>query len=501
MSLSDTKRKLLQRYMQSGAAAGPPSAALAPVRVMQVSAEPAPLTYAQEHMWQLETSRPGIPLLYNECIVLRMPGVLDVRAFERALAEIVRRHEIWRTNYEVRGGRLLQVVQPAAKDLRLPLLDLRTSPSIVRREEAKQAMRELVWEPFDLQAGPLFRARLVRIDDFEHWLLVSAHLSIVDGVSVYQILPSELAALYYAFSDNQPSPLSPLPVQFGDFARWERSWLQESEFSRQTSYWHCQLSGELPVLAWPTDRPRPLGQTFRGAIRPFAFSRALSEAVQQMGPRFGVSLFAILTAGFVTLLRHYSRQDEMILGTFSPSGRKRSEFVKLLGHFINPVPLRFDLTGEPSFCEFARRVQIVVSEAIANDDVPLDLLTRKIKLASDPSRNPLFTVGVSLQPPMPRSDPDWTVTSMDVESGGAFWDLYMAFISRPGVVKGRVQYNPDLFYSKTIAHMLDHLRQVLQRAIVDPKQSIAMLASHLEDGERPSADLEREAPEDSEDDD
>src|SRR5262249_25889491 len=146
------------------------------------------------------------------------------------------------TSYEVRGGQLLQVVQPAAKDLRLPLLDLRTSPSIVRREESKQAMRELVQEPFDLQAGPLFRARLVRMEDFEHWLLVSAHLSIVDGISVYQILPSELAALYHAFSDNQPPPLAPMPVQFRDFARWERSWLQESEFAQQITYWRCRLS-------------------------------------------------------------------------------------------------------------------------------------------------------------------------------------------------------------------------------------------------------------------
>src|SRR5262245_18438661 len=167
MSLSDTKRKLLQRYMQSSAAAGPPSAALTRARGIQMSADPAPLSHAQEHMWQRETSTPGIPLLYNECIALRMPGLLDVRDFERGLAEVVRRHELWRTNYEVRGGQLLQAVQPAAKDLRLPLLDLRTSPSIVRREEAKQAMRELVREPFDLQAGRLFRARLVRIDDFE----------------------------------------------------------------------------------------------------------------------------------------------------------------------------------------------------------------------------------------------------------------------------------------------------------------------------------------------
>jgi hypothetical protein len=490
MSLSEAKRKLLQRYLQSSAASVPPITAFPARSAVQTPGEPATLSYAQEHMWRREISRPGIPLLYNECIVLRMPGQLDIRAFERSFLEIVRRHEIWRTSYEVQKGQLLQVVHPVEKDLHLPLLDLRGCPSTVRKEQAKSAMRELVQEPFDLQAGPLFKARLIRIEDFEHWLVVSAHLSVVDGVSVYQIFPSELAALYQAFSHNQPSPLSPLTLQFGDFARWQRSWFQESEFARQITYWRSHLSGALPNLAWPTDCPRPLRQTFRGAMRQFAFSRALSEAVQQMSQRVGVSLFTILTAGFATLLHRYSRQDEVILGTFSPSGRKRSEFAKLLGHFINPVPLRCHLTGEPSFCDLARRIQAVVSEAIANDDVPQDVLAREIELPSDPSRNPLFTVGISLQPPMPASDLGWTVTSMDVESGGAFWDLYMAFISRPGALRGRVQYNPDLFYPGTVTRMLDHLRRVLQRATVDPEQPISRIGSVVDEGERPSTDQE-----------
>src|SRR5262249_38904995 len=170
----------------------------------------------------------------------------------------------------------------------------------------------------------------------------------------------------------------------------------------------------------------------------------------------------LLTSGFTALLHHYSRQDEIILGTFSPSGRKQSECAKLLGHYINPVPLRFDMTGNPSFCELARRVQGVVSEAIANDDIPIDVLAREINPRAAPGHNPFFTAAISLQPPMPRLNGDWSVTSMDVESGGAFWDLYIAFISRPGVMMGRVQYNPELFAAGTITRMLDHLQRVLE---------------------------------------
>lgn len=404
-----------------------------------------------------------------------MEGPLDILALERSLSEIIQRHEIWRTSYDIKDGKLIQVIHPTPEKIELPVADLRGLPKSEADAEIQRVAGEAVQRPFDLKEGPLLRARMFRTAESEHSLFLSAHLSIVDGVSVYQIFPFELAAWYRTHSSRQANPLADLPVQFGDYANWQRQWQQSEEAATQIAYWRKQLAGQLPVLNWPVDRPRPAQEKFRGVIRSFALPSELVEALKELTRQEGVSLFIGLLAVFVSLLHLYTQQEDIIVGTPSPAGRKRSEVQRLLGYFLNPVALRFDLTGVLAFRALLRQAQRVTLEALSNDDVPLELLAQELRSNPDPSRHPLFTVAISLQPPTPQLDLEWSVTSMDIESGGAPWDLYLAFIHRPSETTVRAQYNPDLFDPETIARMMSDFQTLLRAATDDPTNRISQI--------------------------
>src|SRR6185437_12308665 len=195
------------------------------------------------------------------------------------------------------------------------------------------------------------------------------HQSIVDGISVYDIIPTEIATLYESFSRGKPSPLPDLPAQFADFALWQRRSMEGGTMATQIAYWRKQLAGELPVLQWPDDRPRPPAQTYRGLIKPFTWPQPLTSALRELSQREGVSMFATLLAGFATLLHRYTGQHDIIIGTLAPTGRKQSEFQRLLGYFLNPVPLRTNLAGNPTFRELLWQSQQVTLKALSNDDV------------------------------------------------------------------------------------------------------------------------------------
>ncbi len=471
-TLSEAKRKLLESYVQGDRTPtflGPP-----PITSRRFDG-PAPLSLSQEQLLLRERSAPDIPPLYNECITLRMSGPLDVRVLERSLTEIIRRHEIWRTSYETRNGRTVQIVHPAPTELRLPVMDLRGLPAAKQEMEVQHDISEAVRQRFDLTNGPMLRARLVTLGPSEHRLYLIAHLSIVDGVSVYQVFPSELAALYSGYTSTHPSPLPSPAIQFGDYASWQRQWLQGGELDKQVASWRKQLAGEIPALRWPMERCRLRKQTFRGAIRPFVLSPTVSKAVKELSRRGAVTLFMTLLAAFVALLHCYTQQDEIVVGTLSPAGRKRSEVARLLGYFLNPVALRFDLTSDPTFRNLLRQTQRLTLEAISNDDVPIESLAQELKPKHDLSYNPFFSVAISLQPPMPPLDLEWTVTSMDIEGSGSPWDLYIAFIDRPEQMMGRVQYNPDLFEYGTICRMLRHYQRLLESVCASPGKRLTEL--------------------------
>jgi condensation domain-containing protein len=469
--LSEAKRSLLQRYIRGEFAREFPSDSIS----KRPPQAPVPLTVSQEQVVIREKLVPAIPPLYNESVTVYRFGSLDVNLLERSFTEVIRRHEIWRTTYATLNGNTVQVVRPASDHIRLPLIDLRAVPREQRSVETARIMSPAACRPFDMQEGPLVRASLVRFDEEEYRLYLIVHQSILDGVSVYQVLLSELATLYNAYAAGAPSPLPDPAIQFGDYSFWQRRYLQDEILERQLAYWRRQLAGETPALAWPRGKPRPPQQSFRGSIQPFAFPLSLTESVKALGRQAGSTLFALLLTAFAVVLHSYTRQEEIVIGTVSPVGRKRSEVQKLMGYFLNPVALRFHMTPDQTFQKLLCHVQDVVSGALSHDEIPFEYLVRELRATPDPSRNPFFTVAASLEPPLANTGPQWNLTPMDIESGGARWDLYFVWDDRSNGMIGRVQYNPDLFENETINRMILDFRRVLEMLIQDPRQKISDL--------------------------
>jgi hypothetical protein len=373
------------------------------------------------------------------------------------------------------SGQLVQLVAPASDSFALPLVDLRRSSERQKRDDLRTLSLKQTAQPFDLHQGPLLRATLVAMNDSEYWLVMTAHQSTIDGISVYQIFPQELSTIYQAFAVNQASPLSELPLQFSDFACWQREWLTDAEILKQVGYWRAKLGSGSRAGRWPTHKSKLQRRTFRGLIRQFALDRYVADAASALGRRVGATMFAVLLAAFYSLLRAYTGQKDLIVGTLSPSGRKRSEVQALIGYFLNPVALRVDLADDPPFTELLRRVLVTISEAISNDDVPFEQIVETLAPLPDPTRNPYFDVAISLQPCMPDSAGTWSVTSMDAESGAAAFDLYLAFIDRPEGLHVRAQYNPDIFEFEEIQQTVKDFEALLVFATEHPDERISRL--------------------------
>ena len=466
--LSENKRNLLEKYLRGEF----PQVSGAPEIKRQVREGPPPLSLAQQQVWLRSQKNAGMPPLYNESITIYRSRPLDVAALQRSFDEMIRRHEAWRTTFDVVGTHPVQVIHPPPADVPIRVVDLSGLPEAHREAAALELATEDARPAFDLTRGPLVRATLVRLEDQAHRLFLTMHQLIVDGISVYDIIPSELATLYEAFSTGRPSPLPDLPVQFADFALWQRHWVQGDVMANQVSYWRKQLAGALPVLQFPADGSRPPAQTYRGCIEPFILPQPLTKALRELSQREGVSLFATLLAVFVTLLYRYTGQDDIIVGTLAPTGRKRSEFQRLLGYFLNPVALRTNLSGNPTFRELLWQSQQVTLKALSHDDVPLEILAQELKLRPDPSRHPFFQFVISLAPNVPELPEGWDMTPMDVESGGARWDLYLEMNDRPNGLLGRAQYNPDLFDVATILQLTESFRALLEAASSHPQQRL-----------------------------
>jgi hypothetical protein len=477
--VSDAERRRLERYLRSREL--PVSVVADTAITRRTSTGPAPLSFSQEQVLRRSQQNAHKPPLYNECITVHRMGSLNVSALERSLTEIIRRHEIWRTSYDTLDGRPVQIVHAAPNQSSLPVLDLRELPKAAQEAEVLRSVGRLTGSPFDLQRGPLLRFLLIRMDESVHRLFLIAHQSVVDGVSVYRVLPTELAALYEAFSQGNPSPLPEPTIQFADYTEWQRRQFDVREMDGQISYWRERLAGELPVLCWPAGHRRPKTTSYRGLIRPFAFPNHLTVALRSTAQHEGVTLFMTLLSGFVALLHRYTMQADVLVGTLSPAGRKRTEVQELLGYFLNPVALRFDLSSNPRFRELLQQAGEVVSEAVSNDDLPFELLAERLKPGSESGPYPFIDAAISLQPPVPATvRPGWDVTSMDVGSGGSPWDLYLAFIDRPGGMIGRAQYNPDRFGDRTITRMLRDLEALLGAATSQPHLRLSDLPGDQE---------------------
>ena len=456
--LSEAKRKLLEQMRQAGASRPLSDPDFRP----QARENPLRLSPAQEQVWRLDQTAGKVAPLHNESITIHRHGPCDLTIVQRCLAEIVRRHEVWRTSYQEDAGKPTQFVHPTV-DFNLDFSDLRLVPEATRQAKAFELATDDTRLRFNLEQGPLFRARLVTLKDDEHKLFLTAHQSIVDGITVFDIFPREFTSLYETFAAGGRSPLPELLAQFGDFSSWQRRKLATGSRDEQLAYWQKQLAGKLPALQWPNEGKRPERQTYRGAMCAFEFPHNLAQSLKELARREGVTLFMVLLAAFFRLLHRYTGQDDIAVGTLSPCGRKQSAFQRCMGYFLNPVALRANLGGNPSLQALLRQIREITLGAISNDDVTLDMVAEKLQVEPDPSRHSFFTVALSLAPDLAPLPPGWSMTYMDVESGGARWDLYVELSDRADTLLGRAQYNPDLFTESAIAQTIEDYRQLLER--------------------------------------
>jgi len=467
--LSPAKRALLLKALREKAvpAAEP---AIAP-RGEQRS---FPLSFNQQRLWFLEQLEPG-RAVYNIPLAIRLQGQLKTPALAQSLDEIMRRHEVLRTTFTALDGQLIQVIAPTMA-LPLPVVDLRHLPETAREAAVQQRAAEVSREPFDLARGPLWRATLLQLHATEHLLLLVMHHIVSDNWSI-GIFIQEMAALYNAFSQNQPSLLPELPIQYADFALWQRQKLQGKELADQLAYWKQQLAGAPPLLELPTDRPRPATQSFRGASQAFALSPAFSEALSALSQREGVTLFMTLLTAFKILLYRYSAQEDILVGT-PVANRHRPEIEKLLGFFVNTLVLRTQVDGEMAFRELLSRVRENCLDAFSHQEMPFEKLVEELQPDRDMSRNPFFQVMFVLlnAPQASLALSGLRLTPLSVHNGTAMFDLTMTLWEEANGLSGKLEYNTDLFEAATIQSLLQHFQNLLEGIVSKPSQPISALA-------------------------
>ncbi|HKG94775.1 MAG TPA: amino acid adenylation domain-containing protein [Gemmatimonadaceae bacterium] len=441
-----------------------------------------PLSFSQQRMWLLNQIEPD-SAAYNLSAVIRMKGLLDRGALERTLAEVVRRHESLRTVFPNHDGNASQIVMPAGT-VELPVTDLAFfGDSLAAREaRAHELATEEAKRAFDLATGPLFRAVLVKLDDIDHVLVMTMHHIVSDGWS-RGVLYREVGALYDAFAANRPSPLAELPVQYADYARWQREWLTDGVLEPQISYWKQALAA-LPTLDLPADRPRPPVQTFKGATKSFHLPASLSAGLRALCTREESTLFMTLLAAFQALLGRYSGQEDIVVG--SPiAGRTQVETENLIGFFVNTLVMRADLSNDPTFSELLKRVRESALGAYANQDVPFERLVDALQPTRDLSRSPLFQVLFILQnvPSAPLQLSGLEMSTMEVDAGAAKFDITLSVVADDHGFVGHVEYNTDLFDAATVDRLMGHYRTLLEAVVADSDRKLSQLPI-LTEGER-----------------
>jgi len=432
-----------------------------------------PLSFNQQQLWFLDQLTP-VNAAYNIPLAMRLEGPLDVATLGRAIGEIVRRHESLRTTFAVEEGRPVQVIHPFAP-LELPVIALDDAPGGEGARRVEQAVNEEAQRPFELERGPLFRVKLLRLAENDHVLALTMHHIVSDGWSI-GVFSRELSALYPAFLAGKPSPLPELPVQYADFAHWQREWLAGETFKAQVAWWKEQLAGAPPKLDLPADRPRPLVLTFAGAAQQWFLPATLSRELKALARREGATLFIALLAAFDVLLCRYTGQTDILVG--SPfANRNRSELEQLIGFFAGPVILRSDLSGDPTFRELLGRVRAVTLNAFDHQDVPFGQLVDTLQPVKDQSRAPLFQAMFILQSAsmdLP-TIAGLNLTLVPEETGTAKVDLTLSMSETEDGLGAVLEYSTDLFDGVTIARLFEHFRILLEGAVADPDRRISEL--------------------------
>ncbi|MEE8586949.1 MAG: amino acid adenylation domain-containing protein, partial [Acidobacteriota bacterium] len=433
---------------------------------------PLPLSYAQQRLWFLDQFEPG-SALYNIPIAVRLQGRLQTEALEAGLKEMVRRHEVLRTRFPAAEGMPLQVIEPASGQ-GLPLVDLRHLQAQAREEELSRLAGQEAERPFDLGQGPLLRVVLAALKEEEHALLATLHHIISDGWSM-GVLVRELTQLYQAYRNGLPSPLEELPVQYADFAVWQREWLQEGELERQLGYWKQRLQGA-PALGLPTDRPRTAASGHRGAAHSFHWPRELMESLREVGRHRQATLYMTLLAGVQAFWGRCAGQQDVCVG--SPiANRNKAETEALIGFFINTLVMRTDLSGEPTFEELLGRARQTALEAYAHQDIPFEQVVEALQPERSLSRTPLFQVMFALQnvPAAELELPGLKLVPIQRAEPLAKFDLTLTMSEGEKGLAGALSYSTDLFDPTTARRLVEQLRRFLEAMAQDPGQRPSQL--------------------------
>jgi amino acid adenylation domain-containing protein len=434
---------------------------------------PRPLSFAQQRLWFLDRFLPGAPL-YSMPVLHRLTGPLHVGVLAATVAALAERHESLRTVFTDAGGEPAQVVLPSAA--RLPVIDLTALPGPLRRRQAERLTGEEARRPFDLTAGPLLRPALLRLEPAEHLLLLFTHHIVSDGWSI-GVMARDLSELYGAFAAGRPAGLPALPVQYADFAVWQREWLQGEALASQLAYWRERLDGHPGTLDLPTDRPRPALQTYRGAIEHLPLSDSLADGLRRLGRRRGATLFMVLLAAFQALLARFTGQDDVLVG--SPlAGRVRPEVENLIGFFINTLPLRSRAAGDPPFADLLAQVRETAMGAYVHQDLPFERIVEELEPERDLSQGPLFQVMFALQNaggPALDLGPGLRAEPVEAQTGTAKFFLSLFVHEAGAALSTEMEYASDLFDPPTVRRLLNHWQTLLAAVAASPEERLSGL--------------------------
>ncbi|MEB3357179.1 MAG: amino acid adenylation domain-containing protein [Synechococcales bacterium] len=489
-TLSPEQRALFEQKLAERGLRSPQSISISPRR----HTDPPPLSFAQQRLWFIQQLDPA-NITYNVASALRLWGPLNIPVLEQTLNALIERHETLRTTFNTTAdNQPIQVVQPFQL-VPLSVIDLR--PSVRRLGETEWNLAGLKWlgfaaalpnlqepedwitaltqEPFDL-TQPLLRLALLHLDEQDHLLVLATHHIVCDRWSVMVFL-REMTVLYAAFLQGKPSPLPPLPIQYGDWAIWQRQQLQGERLETQLTYWKKQLGGELPVLELPYDRPRPAVSTYQGAQHPLTLSPELAAALKALSTRSNVTLFTLLLTAFKVLLHRYSQQEDILVGS-EIANRDRLETEGLIGLLVNTLVLRSDLSGNPRFCDLLEQVRETVLGALAHQNLPFEKLVEVL----NPERHlsqmmPLFQVKLDLQQAhvRPLELAGVTLERYPLADQSAKYELRLNLQDTEHGISGQVEYSTDLFDASTIARLVEHFQVLLTGIVADPTRRLSEL--------------------------
>ena len=474
-ALSESKRELLEKLLRGRTQATSAHFDGIPRRAAGVD---VPTSYGQEQLWIHSQFATEIQI-YNDPITIYRYGTIDRSAVEKAFTEILRRHESWRTTFGWKNGELMQFVQPPPADIEIPYLDLTGVADETSRDDAARKLAlEDAMLPFNLETGPTYRVRLVRFSENEHRLYFAFHHIIFDGLSLYKVFYSELVTLYEAFSQNLPSPLPELPLQYGDYSIWQRDWVKEIA-PQQLAYWRSQLEGAIHHDVLSTDHPRKETQSYRGGMVKLTLDPETSAALKEVNLKLNVTLFMSLLATFYIVLLAESGEKDLTIATTS-AGRHHSELEALMGYFLDTLVLRVSLASDPTFAELAMQCKEVLLGALANDGIPFSMLVKELSQERARNRHPFFQVMFSLEPPLPSHGPAWRFARMDIHNGSTKFDMNLELDDTPHGIEGRLVYNCQLFERATVERMAEDWYAIVAQVAADPTRRISTVVAELE---------------------